>query len=115
MYVYLYYFVPDWPVTDSVPQSGMSVMPTGQELRFGGMDGQSPELISVTLQRSKTNGRSLTHSNHHAGAMKGDEPGLLHAFLSVVSRPPLPLGEQTGTPEAQEGCVSVKRRVISSL
>lgn len=52
MHVYLYYFVPDGPVTNSIPESGMSVMPTGQELRFRGMDGQSPEFISVTLWRT---------------------------------------------------------------
>lgn len=54
MHAYLYDFVPDGPVADSVPESGMLVMPTGQELGFGGMDGQPPELVSVTLQRTKT-------------------------------------------------------------
>lgn len=54
MHVYLYDFVPDGPVTNSVPESGVSVMPAGQKLRFGGVDGQSPELIGVTLQRTKT-------------------------------------------------------------
>lgn len=57
MQAYLYNFVPDGPVVNSVPQGGMPVVPTGQELRFGGMDGQAPELISVTLQRTKTDGR----------------------------------------------------------
>lgn len=56
MQAYLYDFVPDGPVTHSVPQGGVPVVPTGQELRFGGMDGQSPELISVTLQRTETDG-----------------------------------------------------------
>lgn len=56
MHVYLYDFVPDRPVTNSIPESGMLVMSTGQELRFGGMDGQPPEFISVTLQRAKTQG-----------------------------------------------------------
>jgi hypothetical protein len=56
MHVYLYDFVPDGPVTNSVPESGVLIMPTGQELRSGGMDGQSPELISVTLQRTTTRG-----------------------------------------------------------
>lgn len=56
MHAYLYDFVPDGPVTDSIPESGVLVMSTGQELRFGGMDGQPPELISVTLQRTETRG-----------------------------------------------------------
>ena len=34
MHVYLYYFVPDGPVTNSVPEGGMPVVSTGQELRF---------------------------------------------------------------------------------
>lgn len=34
VHVYLYYFVPDGPVTNGVPENGMPVMPTGQELRF---------------------------------------------------------------------------------
>ena len=59
MQAHLYNFVPDGPVTNSIPQGGMPVVPTGQELRFWGMDGQSPELISVTLQRTETNGRPL--------------------------------------------------------
>lgn len=66
MHVYLYYFVPYGPVTNSVPESGVPVMPTGQELRFRGMDGQSPELIRVTLQRTKTNGNSLKRYNQHS-------------------------------------------------
>lgn len=53
MHVYLYDFVPDGPVTHSIPESGMSVVSTGQELGFRGMDGQSPELISVTLQKPR--------------------------------------------------------------
>lgn len=59
VHVYLYYFVPDGPVTNGVPESGMPVMPTGQELRFCGMDGQSPELVGVTLRGTKTKGRAL--------------------------------------------------------
>lgn len=72
MHVYLYYLVPYRPVTSSVPQSGMPVVPTGQELRFRGMDGQSPELISVTLQRTKTNGSSLKCYNQHSASMTVD-------------------------------------------
>lgn len=68
MHVYLYYFVPDGPVAHGVPESGMPVMPTGQELRFGGMDGQSPELISVTLQRTNTKGSSLRRYSPHPAA-----------------------------------------------
>lgn len=103
---YLYYFVPDRPVTDGVPQSGVSVMPAGQELRFGGMDGQSPELISVTLQRSETNGRSLTHRP----ARRSPE-ATRRAYRRRYPRPRQPppastsLGRADETPEAQEGCV----------
>lgn len=59
VHVYLYYFVPDGPVTNGVPESSMPVMPTGQELRFRGMDGQPPELVGVTLQGAKTKGSAL--------------------------------------------------------
>ena len=34
----------------------MLVVPTGQELGFGGMDGQAPELVGVTLQQNQGEG-----------------------------------------------------------
>lgn len=46
---HLYDSVPHGPVAGCVPQGGMSVMAAGQELWLGGVDGQSPELVSVTL------------------------------------------------------------------
>lgn len=104
MHVYLYYFVPDRPVTNSVPQGGVPVMPTGQELRFWGVDGQSPELISVTLQRTETNRRSLKYYSQHPGALQDHEPWLTaHSGIS-------PICFSSSLTEAEEGDVSIKHR-----
>lgn len=104
MHVYLYYFVPDRPVTNSVPQGGVPVMPTGQELRFWGVDGQSPELISVTLQRTETNRSSLKYYSQHPGALQHHEPWLTaHAGIS-------PICFSSSLTEAEEGDVTIKHR-----
>lgn len=103
MHVYLYYFVPDRPVTNSVPQGGVPVMSTGQELRFWGMDGQSPELISVTLQRTETNRSSLKYYSQHPGALRDHEPWLTaHSGIS-------PICFSSSLTEAEEGDVSIKQ------
>lgn len=85
VHVYLYYFVPDGPVANSVPESGVPVMPTGQELRFRGMDGQSPELVSVALQ---TQGRLTETRPSTLGATAGGYPPTACAhLLGFPSRP----------------------------
>ena len=108
MHVYLYYFVPDGPVTNSVPEGGMPVVSTGQELRFWGMDGQSPELISVTLQRTKTHGSALKCYGRHSGALQDREPrlsaGSVTAHTCASSCPTYDSGSSS---EAKEGYVRI--------
>lgn len=51
--LYLYNLVPDRTMSSSIPEGNVFVMSTSKELRFRGMDSESPKLVSVTLQEQK--------------------------------------------------------------